>query len=148
MLKEIDFTKNEIPANGKVYKILTQLPIGRFKELDKMEVEFYYGFDMQGMFDKLKASFEDLNRNKPADASVKIHNLMRGVAEKVDQRTHVVIRICSLFLVTEDEDLTKWNEELAKEKEKDWAEEGYSMTSFFSLVASFLPGFLQNYKEV
>lgn len=148
MLKEIDFSKREIPANGKTYKVLPELPIARFKELDKMEVEFYYGFDMQGMFNKLKSAFEDLNKSKPADASVKLHNLMRGVADKVDERTHVVMRICSLFLVTEDENINEWNEDLAKEKEKDWQAEGYSMSSFFSLVASFLPGYLAAYKEV
>lgn len=148
MLKEIDFTQKVIPANGKKYKILSELSIARFKELDKMEVEFFYGFDMQGLFNKLKESFEDLNKNKPADASVKLHNLMRGVADKVDGRVHVVMRICSLFLVTDDENINEWNEDLAREKEKDWAAEGYSMSSFFSLVASFLPGYLQAYKEV
>jgi hypothetical protein len=148
MLKEIDFTQPVIPANGKEYKILKELPIARFKELDAMEVEFYYGVDMQTMFNKLKEAFEAMNKSKIADASVKVHNLMKGIADKVDKREHIVIRICSLFLVTEDEDVTKWDEDLAVEKGKDWAAEGYSMSSFFSLVANFLPGFLKNYEEV
>lgn len=150
MLKEIDFTKDVIHANGKDYKILTELPISRFKELDKMEVEFFYGVDMQTMFDKIKSAYNDLNSRdiKIADASVKLHNLMVGVAEKVDGRTHIVMRICSLFLVTEDENINEWSEELAAMKEKDWAAEGYKMSSFFSLVASFLPGFLSAYDSV
>jgi hypothetical protein len=150
MLKEIDFTKDVIPANGKEYRILPELPISRFKELDKMEVEFFYGVDMQTMFNKIKAAYNDLNSRdiKIADASVKLHNLMIGVAEKVDNRTHIVMRICSLFLVTEDEDINQWSEELAAKKEKDWQAEGYKMSSFFSLVASFLPGFLSAYDSV
>lgn len=146
--KRIDFNKAIIPANGKEYKIISELPIARFKELDKMEVEFFYGFNMEGMFQKLKASFEDLNKNKPADASVKIHNLMKGIADRIDDREHIVLRVCSLFLITEGEDVTKWNEDLAKEKAKDWEAEGYSMSDFFSLAATFLPGFFKSYEEV
>jgi hypothetical protein len=146
-LKQIDFTKDVIPANGKEYKVLKELTIERFKQLDKMEVEFFYGFDMKGLFDKLTAAFGDLNKNKPADASVKIHNLIKGIADRIDDREHVVLRICSLFLITDDEDITKWDEDLAKKKAKDWAEEGYTMSSFFSLVANFLPGFLAAYEN-
>lgn len=148
MLKRIDFSKSVIPANGKEYKILKELPIARFKELDKMEVEFFYGFDMQGMFDKLKATFEDLNRSRIGDASVKVHNLMKGIADRIDKREHIVLRICSLFLITDNEDVTVWSEELASQKADDWAKEGYTMTDFFSLVASFLPGYLKSYEEV
>jgi hypothetical protein len=147
-LKRIDFSKPTIPANGKEYKFSTELSIARFKELDKLEVEFFYGFDMQQMFDKLKAAFEDLNKAKPADASVKIYNLMKGVADKVDKRENVVLRICSLYLVTDGEDITKWSEELASEKIRDWETEGYAMTDFFSLAATSLPGFLSSYESV
>jgi len=146
--KRIDFNKPYIEANGKKYKFVNELTINRFKELDKMEVEFFYGFDMQRMFEKLKASFEDLNKNNIADASVKIYNLMKGIADRIDEREHIVLRICSLFLVTEDEDVTVWSDELAKEKAADWAAEGYSMSDFFSLAATSLPGFLKSYEEV
>lgn len=147
-MKRIDFSQKTIHANGKEYKLINELPIARFKELDKMEVEFFYGFDMKGMFDKLKATFEDLNKSRIGDASVKIHNLMKGIADRVDKREHIVLRICSLFLITDDEDLTTWSEDLASQKADDWAKEGYSMTDFFSLVASFLPGFMKSYEEV
>jgi hypothetical protein len=147
-LKRIDFTKATIPANGREYKFCTELSIARFKELDKLEVEFFYGFDMQQMFDKLKAAFEDLNKARPADASVKIYNLMKGVADKVDKRENVVLRICSLYLVTDDEDVTKWSDDLAKQKIADWETEGYAMTDFFSLAATSLPGFLKSYESV
>lgn len=148
MLKRIDFNQPVIPANGKEYKYIKELPIARFKELDKMEVEFFYGFDMEKMFEKLKASFDDLNKGKMADAAVKVHNLMKGIADRVDKREHIVMRICSLFLITDDEDITKWDEELASKKARDWEAEGYAMTDFFSLAATSLPGFLRTYDEV
>lgn len=147
-VKRIDFEKPYVEANGKQYKFLKELPINRFKELDKMEVEFFYGFDMQALFNKLKSAFEDINKNKLGDAAVKVHNLMVGVADRVDKREHIVLRICSLFLVTDDEDITKWDEDLAKEKAADWAAEGYSMSDFFSLAATSLPGFLNVYESV
>lgn len=146
--KRIDFTKDVIPANGKNYKLITELTIERFKKLDEMEVEFFYGFDMKGMFEKLKETFEYLNKGKVADASVRIHNLMKGIADKVDKREPIMLRMCSLFLITEDEDITTWSEDLCKQKVEDWQKEGYAMNDFFSLVATSVPGYLESYEEI
>ncbi len=149
-MQRIDFNQNPlvVPANGKEYKLLKELTIARFKELDKLEVEFFYGFNMQELFDKLKEIYELINKGKLADTPVKVHNLMTGVADKVDKREPVMLRICSLFLVTDDEDIHKWSEESAREKIMDWTEEGYAMSDFFTLAASLLPDFLKTYEEV
>ena len=147
-LKRIDFDKPDIPANGKNYVVQKDLSIARFKELEQMEVELYYGVTMQGMVDKLKDAFEDLNKSKIADSSVKIYRILEGIADKVDRREPVALRICTLFLVTEDEDVTKWDEDLAKQKIKDWQEEGYVVDDFFSLAAALVPGFLKDYLSI
>lgn len=146
--KRIDFDNPVIPANGKEYKMVRELTITRYKELEKLEIEFYYGFDMESMFQKLKEAWSDLNKPKPADAAVKIYRLMEGVADRVDKREPCVLRICALFLVTEDEDLTTWSEELATQKIEDWQKEGYKIDDFFSLVASLVPGFLKDYNAI
>ena len=147
MLKRIDFSK-PIPANGKVYHIAKELSIVRFKTLEELEVEFYYGFTMREMFEKLKESFMDLNKSKPADASVKIHNLMTGIADKLDKRQPVMLRICTLFINTKEENLNEWSTELADEKINDWTVEGYAIDDFFSLAANLVPGFMKDYERV
>lgn len=148
MLKRIDFEKGEFLADGKTYKVATEMSINRFKALETLEIEFYYGFTMREMFEKLKAAFMDLNKTKPADASVKIHNLMKGVADRVDKREPVILRICSLFLNTEGEDVAEWSEELAKEKIDVWAKEGFLIDDFFTLAASIVPGFIKDYERI
>lgn len=148
MLKRIDFNAPVIEANGKTYRLKKEISINRFRELEKMEVEFYYGFTMQEMFDKLKDAFGDLNKNKLADASVKVYRLMEGVADKVDKRENVMLRMCTLFLCTEDEDLTVWTEDLAKQKIDDWAKEGFAIDDFFTLAANLVPGFINDYEKI
>jgi hypothetical protein len=148
MLKRIDFEKGELVADGKTYKLATEMSINRFKALEALEIEFYYGFTMREMFEKLKASFLDLNKAKPADAAVKIHNIMKGVADRVDKREPVILRICSLFLNTEGEDVSEWSEELAKEKIDVWAKEGFLIDDFFTLAASTVPGFIKDYERI
>lgn len=147
--KRIDLTKQpfSFTANGKEYRVVEELTIGRFEHLDLLEAEFFYGFDMKGLFDRLKEGFEKVNKNKLGDVAVLLHNLMKGVADKVDKRKPVMLRICSLFLITGDEDTTTWSEELANKKIEDWQKEGYSMSDFFTLAANFLPGFMAAYKE-
>lgn len=146
--KRIDFDAPTIPAAGKEYRVVQELTIARYKELEQLEIEFYYGFDMQSMFSKLKEAYNDLNKSKPADGAVKLYRVMEGVADRVDRREPCVLRICSLFLCTEDEDLTKWDEDLAKAKIEDWQKEGYLIDDFFSLAANVVPGFLKDYSGI
>ncbi len=148
MPKKIDFASGKVPAGGKVYKIAPELTINRFKVLEELEVEFYYGFTMSDMFTKLKDAFEMMDKSKVAQASVKIHNLMTGIADRVDKREPVMLRICSLFLITDDENINEWSEELAKQKIDDWAGEGYDINDFFSLAANLVPGFMKDYEEI
>ncbi len=146
MLKKIDFASGKFQAGDKEYIINQELTINRFKILEELEIEFYYGFTMQEMFQKLKDVWELMDKGKMAQAPVKIHNLMTGVAERVDKREPVMLRICSLFIVTEGEDLTEWSDELASEKINDWKE--YDINDFFSLAASLVPGFMKDYEEI
>ena len=148
MLRRIDFDSKIIPANGKEYTLAGELTINRFKVLEELEVEFYYGFTMKEMFEKLKMAFSDLDKGKPANAAVKVHNLMTGVADRIDKRENVMLRICSLFINQKDEDLNSWSDELAKEKIADWSAEGYAIDDFFSLAASLVPGFMKDYERI
>ncbi len=146
-MKRIDFDKPYIEANGKKYKIHKDLTIARYKVMEQLEVEFYYGFTAKDLFDRLKLAYKDMNAGKLADSAVKVYQVMEGVADRIDEREPVVLRLCSLFLSVEGEDMTKWDEDLAKAKIEDWQEEGYMMNDFFTLVANLVPGFIKHYQE-
>ncbi len=146
-MKRIDFDKAFIEANGKKYKIHKELTIARYKVMEQLEVEFYYGFTMKDMFDRLKAAYKDLNTNKLADSAVKVYQVMEGIADRIDEREPVMLRLASLFLCVDGEDLSKWDDDLAKEKIADWEAEGYAINDFFTLVANLVPGFIKHYQE-
>jgi hypothetical protein len=42
--------------------------------------------------------------------------------------------ICSLFIIRENEDVSKWSFELADEKIEDWAKANYNMSDFLALA--------------
>ncbi len=147
-MKRLDFDKPTFEANGKTYRIESELNIMRYKAMEQLEIEFYYGFTMKEMFEKLKLAYGDINKNKLADSAVKIYQLMEGVADRVDKREPVILRTCSLFLNAEGEDINKWDEEIAAAKIADWQEEGYAMSDFFTLAANLVPGFIRHYQEI
>ena len=55
---------------------------------------------------------------------------------------HPAMLICALFFVTEDEDLTKWDEQMGKQKVQDWNECGYDVNSFFRIAANLVNGYI------
>ncbi|MDV7398676.1 hypothetical protein RZS08_45140, partial [Arthrospira platensis SPKY1] len=83
------------------------------------------------IFDKLKDIYTVLNSNKILDAGIKLHNLMGGIAERVDGKLHPALEICALFIIEEGEDRSVYSKEVSKSKIDAWRKEGYDMQDFF-----------------
>jgi hypothetical protein len=77
-----------------------------------------------------------------------IVNLRDGIVDKIEDRSHPALLLCSLFIVTKDEDLTKWDKQDAEEKIKDWETEGIAMMDFFRLAANLVTGFIPILDEI
>jgi len=147
-MPKIDLTKGEFTAKGKTYKAHSTLSIERFIEFEKLQVSVGFGFTFDQFFHKLKDSYEDLNKGKQADAAVKIHNMLTGIADKIDRRKHPVLMLCALFICTEDEDRKRYDEKLMEKKVNDWQEEGLEIQDFFTLAFNFVKGFIPAYQEI
>lgn len=146
-LKRIDFEKGKFTANGKTYTIEGALSIERYAELQILEKELAYGFTVKDIFKKLKQLWEFLNKMKFAEAAVLIRDMMAG-ATRVGERTPTVLKICALFINTDDEDRATITQEMINKKIEDWKAEGVDMRDFFQVASSSIHGFLEVYESV
>ena len=71
--------------------------------------------------------------------------ILYGMVETLKQPTKTTISrgrymmlICSLFIVSDGEDLTKWDELMAEKKIEHWNAEGFHMMDFFFLGLGFI----------
>ena len=143
--KRLSFTGGkvtEFEANGHKYKFCKTISIDRFVEFERLQAHVGFGKDFKGIHAELVGAYELLNKSKPADAAVKISNLVNGIGWNLEKRDHPVLQMCALFLNREDEDATKFDEDLVSEKIADWREEGYSIEDFFQLAFNFVEGFI------
>ena len=146
-LKKIDFEKGVITGvSGEEYFIETGLSIERFTEFEKLQSHVGFGIDFDGVVNKLKDCYEKLNKMKPADAAIIIHNLMNGIIHKVENRSHPVMEMCALFINHKDEDRKVFNTDEIKKKINDWSE--YDIQDFFSLAFSLVKNFIPIYEEI
>lgn len=144
-VKRLSFTGGkvtEFEANGKKYKFCSQISIDRFIEFERLQAHVGFGKDFKGIHETLKDTYELLNKSKPADAAVKVHNLLNGIGYNLEKRDHPVLQMCALFLNREGENVKVYDEDLIAEKIADWREEGYSIEDFFQLAFNFVEGFI------
>lgn len=146
-LKRIDFEKGKFEANGQTYTIEGALSIERYAELQILEKELAYGFTVKQIFDKLKLLWDYLNKLKFAEAAVLVRDLMAG-ATRVAERTPTTLKICALFINTDDEDRTTINQEMINKKIEDWKAEGIDIRDFFAVASNSINGFLEVYQSV
>lgn len=146
-IKNVDLL-DEFNANGKRYVIRTSLTINRFEQFEKLQVEAGYGTDFITIFNNIKKAYLCLNENRPMDGGVILHNIMSGIKDKLDERTHPILDICCLFICREGEDITEFSPELNKLKIADWAKEGIAMESFFTLAFGLVNGFIPLLNQV
>ena len=147
-LKKLPFDKGEFIANGVTYRIKNTLTLARFVEFEKLQNHFGFGMTFSAIVGKLNESIDYANKGKGVEAWNIIFNLKEGIAYRLEDRTHPVLLLASLFIVTEDEDLTAWNELDQKVKIENWNKEGYDVNDFFQLASNLVNGFLPIYGEI
>lgn len=134
----------EFMANGRKYKMIDKLAIERWIQYEKLQPRITFGVGFEELFSNLGKAYAALDKQKFADAAVIIHNTMNGIKNFNDERrAHPALLMAGLFIVREDEDVTKYDEVLMLEKIEDWQKEGLNMLDFFHLSRSAIRGFNQ-----
>lgn len=147
-VKHIDFKNDWFEANGKKYFIRNTMNIERYSHFEKIQNHFAFGLTFKQIHERLQNSINLANKGKGVEAWNVIFNLMEGVAYRLEDRVHPALMICSLFMVTDDEDLTQWDEQLAKSKTEDWKAEGIDIQDFFQFASNFVHDFLKVYAQI
>lgn len=145
-MKVLSADTTQFETEQHKYTLLDTLSVGRFEIFERLQFEVAWGSDFEKLFNNVKKAYEKLNEMKAADASVILYNAMKGIA-RLEERPHPVLRLCTLFLVRDGEDLTVWDEKIADEKIADWKKEGINTDYFFALALNAVGGFLSAYKE-
>lgn len=147
-LRVIDFSQEKsFKANGTEYFVEAGLSFDRFLMYQMLQVECGYDVSFSSMFENMKKAFELLNKQKPAEAAVLIHNIMQGVA-KVEERRMPVLQMCALFINTKEEDRKKIDNDMVDKKIKDWTQEGLDIRPFFQLALSSIQNFSNAWQEI
>ena len=146
-LKRIDLQKGIFEANGKTYKIEGSLTIERYCEFQILEKELGFGVSFKSMFDTLNVLWTKINKMEFGDAAVTLNDLLRGMA-KLEEREPVFLKICALYINTEDEDRSTFSEDLYTQKIHDWKVEGYDMQDFFTVASNSVNGFIDAYQRI
>ena len=130
-------------ASGKKYIVYPPITAHRFEVFERLQVEMEHLTSLSGFRDEIAATYELLNKSKPADAAVKINNLLNGVARIQNGQPHPLLMICSLFICTADENQAEWNEAEAQEKVNDWA--SVDIAFFLASAKRLLTRYMNDY---
>lgn len=146
MMKTVDFTKKYFECQGRKFYLKDSLSFARYRELQKIILEFSFSATFVDLFKNVKTAWEFMNQLKFADAAVTLHNIMIGI-KNLEDKDDAVFRLCALFLDEEGEDVTGYDEGKMREKIDCWAKE-CDVTPFFQLAAKLVPSWIDAYKIV
>jgi hypothetical protein len=110
-----------VSPSGKKYIVYPTMTTYRFEVFERMQIEMEYGVTLSAFRKEVSDTYDLLNKAKPADAAVKLYNIVSGVSRIENKQPHPLLLICTLFICEESEDQSTWNEADAAEKVADWA---------------------------
>jgi len=145
-LKNVDLSKKYFECQGRKFYLRDSLSFNRYRELQKLVLEFGYSATFVDIFKNLRIAWDHLNSQKLGEAAIILHNVMYGV-RTLEDKDDAALRMCALFISEEGEDETVYDEGKMREKIDCWSKE-YAVTPFFQLAATLVPSWINAYKIV
>lgn len=83
--------------------------------------------------DKMQSLFDRMTQGKGGamELGAEIFNMRKKVIDNANREWSYAEMACTFFIVTKDEDLTKWDERQAQKKISDWNKAGIYFLDFF-----------------
>lgn len=145
-LRNIDHDSGQFEANGKIYYLENKLSVSRFCEFQILQRELWTGLSIQDFFKQIQDVEKLLNQLRFSDLAIWAHQIKTHMA-KLKEKEPVMLKICTLFINTEDEDRNKWDNDLVVKKKQDWIESGIDVQDFFHIALTLAPGFVEIYNN-
>ena len=147
-MKELIYPQGKnFEANGKKYRIDTSVSYDRRLELKVCQLELAYSTTFKQLYENNDKIIAALNKVDFVSASVLAYNIKQGL-KKIDEKDiPAAMKICTLFINQEDEDVRYYNEQKCNEKINDWQEAGIDSGFFLSIAAHSVSGYFNALKE-
>lgn len=145
-LRDVNFDKGHFECQGRKFFKKESLSFNRYRELQKLILEFGYNATFVDIFKNLNKAWDYMNAKKDGEAFIVINNIMVGI-KSLEEKYDPALRICALFIDEEGEDPTIYDEGLMREKIDCWARE-LSVLPFFQLASNVVPHWINAYKIV
>src|SRR5512133_2870536 len=146
-LRILNFSESKtFECDGRKFALAESISFARFMELQKLILEFGFSANFQDMFKNLRIAYDHLNSLRLADGAVVLHNMMYGII-KLDDKEDSALKIASLFINEEGEDVTVYDEAKTKDKINCWSKE-LDVTPFYNLAVSLVPTWTTAFRHV
>lgn len=134
---EVDTERDSVMLADREYFILPpeRLGILRKRAFDKHMVEVFFHGTVADIIKRLLAVERNYNLGKHSDALYEVKNLL-FTAGRLNEGSDAVIRACTVFMVTADEDLKlALTDSQEREKVKVWAASGAPWDFFYTTLS-------------
>lgn len=143
-LRKIDFSKEKyFECGGKEFRVIEDPGIIRYRLMQKIMLELGFSATFEDMFHNLGKAVEAYNKHDYFNMSIILYRMQEAI-KNLDEKDDPALRICALFIIEKDEDLTVCDEAFMKSKIDCWAKE-LEVGPFFYLAASLIPGWMPAY---
>jgi hypothetical protein len=139
--------KREFIANGKRYKIRSyedSMSINRANAYSAYNAMMTLNFeDPQGMIEYIAEMRETLGsalggaKSNIAKLAAQVETLYNSIITFSKEKYRLSQKLCTIFIVRENEDLKTYSAQIANEKMEDWANEGFHRDDFLDLAVTF-----------
>lgn len=147
----IDFESGSFKGkSGKTYYIVDSLPVDYWIQYQMLIPELTYGVEFKDLHMTMKKAYEALTSGNELMKGLRLagdllYNQMSSITGFAgENRTPAVLRMAALWCIAEDEDLKKYDPNVAKKKIEDWKETGIDINDFFFLCGNKI----QHFKEI
>lgn len=138
-----------LPLTGKdgtIYTVTNGINVARYTAFEKYSQAASLGVMPKQLFESMKKTHEFFNSGKFADALLNNANNMVSVARIADNELNPFFYLCTMFINAKDEDLTIWNEAMAKQKIDNLNE--YAADDFFLFANNIAPVCTDDLSEI
>jgi hypothetical protein len=145
-LRTIALSEKHFECGGRKFYIQDSLSFNRYRELQKLNLEFGFSATFIDIFENVKKAMELMNKVQFVDAAVTLHNILSGIAS-YDDKNDPALRMCALFINEDTEDVTIFDEGKMREKIECWSKE-LDVLPFFQLAANLVPGWISASQDI
>ena len=147
-LKKLDLNKTEHKINGKDYIIYKSLSVNRFQKFIELENEVGFGVTFEEIQKQLSKAIQYGNSGKGIEGWTIIKNMETNIAKNIEKRYNPAMMLLMLFVCYKDEDISQFDETIAKAKIEDLNTDLYDVNDLFSLALNLVRNFIPVYNEI